>query len=95
VLHLYLELKRNGDKDAKEVAAAIHEQLRELDSSYADLESMVGLQPLEVTLLPDGAFQEYTSKQRAAGADLAHLKPPHLNPSDGVVDALLSCASSY
>jgi len=94
VLHLYLELKQNGDKGAKEVAAAIHHQLRELDSSYADLESMVGLQPLEVTLLPDGAFQEYALRQRAAGADLAHLKPPHVNPSDGVVDALLSCASS-
>ena len=95
VLHVYVELKVNGrqkvDRTDDQVAAAIHEQLRKLDSSYADLEDMIGLQPLEVTLLPNGAFAEYVSKQRAAGADLAHLKPPHLNPSDRVVSTLMDC----
>lgn len=96
VLHVYLELKPNGVRngDVEHVAAAIHEQLGKLDSSYADLAPMIGLQPLEVTLLPKGAFEEYVSRQRASGADLAHLKPPHLNPSDRVVDALLACADS-
>jgi len=92
ILHLYLELKGHSNGTAPQIAAAIHEQLRKLDSAYADLESMVGLHPLEVTLLPTGAFQEYMLRQKAAGADLAHLKPPHLNASDGVIDALLACA---
>jgi hypothetical protein len=92
VLRVYIELKQNGTTDAARVAAAIHEQLVKLDSSYADLESMIGLRPVEVILLPHGAFQEYMARQRAAGADLAHLKPPHLNPSDGIVDALLACS---
>jgi len=94
VLHLYLELKQNGNKGAEQVATAIHQQLRKLDSSYADLEPVLGLQPLQVTLLSSGAFEEYVSRQRAAGVDLAHLKPPHLNPSDRVVATLLACNGS-
>lgn len=94
VLHLYLELKQNGNKGAEQVATAIHQQLRKLDNSYADLEPMLGLQPLQVTLLSSGAFEEYVCRQRAAGADLAHLKPPHLNPSDRVVATLLACNGS-
>ena len=95
VLSLYLELKENGDKrDEEQLAATIHEHLRKLDSDYADLESLMGLKPLKVTLLPKGAFQEYISRQRAAGADLAHLKPPHVNPSDGIIDTLLNRVNS-
>jgi len=29
-------------------------------------------------------------RQQAAGADLAHLKPPHINPSDGIIDCLVN-----
>ena len=71
----------------------IHEQLKKLDSDYADLETMLGLKPLKVTILPVGAFQTYISKQRAAGADLAHLKPPHINPSEAALDKLLTPVS--
>ncbi len=96
VLRVYLELKQNcnGFRRPDQVARAIHQQLRKLDRSYAELETMIGLQPIEVTLLPAGAFREYISIQRAAGADLAHLKPPHLNPSDRVMGTLLECARS-
>jgi len=92
VLHLYLELKEdgNGNGGAKQAAVAIHDQLRKLDDDYANLEIFLGLEPLEVTLLPNGAFQEYISERRAAGADLAHLKPPHLNASDGMIASLLN-----
>ena len=90
VLHLYLELKGGDGRSEEQVTMAIHQQLRKLDGDYADLEAMLGLKPLKVTLLPKGAFQEYISRQRTAGADLAHLKPPHINPSDGIIDALLN-----
>jgi len=90
VLHLYLELKPDAKVFDGQVATAIHEQLEELDEFYADVEPMLGLRPLKVTLLPEGAFWAYMSKQRAAGADLAHLKPPHINPSDDIVDFLLN-----
>jgi hypothetical protein len=28
-------------------------------------------------------------RQQAAGADLAHLKPPHVNPSDSILEDLV------
>ena len=94
VLHLYLELKQNGNRVAEQVADDIHEQLRKLDSDYADLEDMLGLKPLKVTLLPNGAFQEYILGQRANGADSIHLKPPRINPSEDIVNALLDTVES-
>jgi len=45
---------------------------------------------VEVTLLPSGAFASYTSQRQAEGADLAHLKPFHINPSDKVLSLLLA-----
>ncbi|MFC1893355.1 GH3 auxin-responsive promoter family protein [Chloroflexota bacterium] len=90
VLALYLECKPGADIVEEQAAAAIHEQLKKLDSDYADLEAMLGLKPLKVTVLSPGAFQAYISKQRAAGADLAHLKPPHVNPPEAAIDTLLT-----
>jgi hypothetical protein len=40
--------------------------------------------------LPENAFQAYRLKQQGAGAELEHLKPPHINPSDAVVNFLLN-----
>jgi len=90
VLHLYLEPKENGYVPGERVGASIHQELKKLDKPYAELESFLGLQPMEVTLLPKGAFHDYMLKQRAAGADLAHLKPPHINPSHSIVDCLVN-----
>jgi hypothetical protein len=87
-LHIYLELKEDGYQREKEVVLAIHQQLKELDRDYANLESFLGLRALEVTLLPENAFQAYRLKQQAAGADLARLKVPHINPSDDMLDFL-------
>jgi hypothetical protein len=50
---------------------------------------MLGWQPLEVTLLPEGAFGRYIFEQMAAGADLAQLKPSQMNVSDDAVLRLL------
>ncbi len=93
VLHLYLELRKNGYVTEKQVVSAVHQQLKKLDKPYADLESLTGLKPLEVTLLPENAFQAYILRQQAAGADLAHLKPPHINPTDSTIDLLINGSS--
>ena len=89
-LSLYLEARRGAEIDEDQAATAIHEELKKLDSDYRDLETMLGLKPLKVTVLPAGTFEAYISKQRAAGADLAHLKPPHVNPTDTVINTLLT-----
>ncbi len=90
-LHIYLELKENSHQE-EEVELAIHRQLKELDSDYANLESFLGLRALEITLLPRDAFQAYRLKQQAAGADMARLKVPHINPSDSAIDFLVRVA---
>ncbi len=90
VLHLYLELRGNGYIIEEQVAESVHQELKKLDVPYADLESFLGLRPLEVTLLPQNAFRGYMLRQQAAGADLAHLKPPHINSSDGIIDCLVN-----
>jgi hypothetical protein len=84
ILRLYIELKRQN-QTAEEVGLAVHRSLKEVDSDWADLEQMLGWQPLKVTLLPEGAFGRYILEQMAAGADLAQLKPPQMNVSDDTV----------
>lgn len=93
ILHLYLEAK-DPDMTAEEARLMIHQKLRELDKDYNDLQDMLSYNPLKVTILPQGAFQRYMAQQQAAGADIAHLKPPHLNVSDEVIGALMNVHES-
>jgi hypothetical protein len=53
-----------------------------------DLTDMIDFS-VEVELLSPGAFARYTAQRQAEGADLAHLKPPHLNASDKILALLL------
>ncbi len=89
-LNLYLELGENEYVTARQVADMVHEELKKLDTPYAELESFTGLRPLEVTLLPENAFATFVLRQKAAGADLVHLKPPHINPSDATVKFMVT-----
>lgn len=45
---------------------------------------------IKVTLLPEGSFARYIAQKRAEGADIAHLKPPHVNPTPEVISTLLA-----
>jgi hypothetical protein len=89
-LHLYLELKDEYIASEKGMATAVLEQLRKFDEGtfYSGLESMLATNPIKVTLLPEGAFANYIAQRRAEGADLAHLKPRHINPSDAELSLL-------
>jgi hypothetical protein len=49
---------------------------------------MLASNPIKVILLPEGAFAGYIDQRRAEGADLAHLKPRHINPSDAELSLL-------
>ena len=91
ILHLYLELKE--EQDAPEVARLVHEELKSLNSDYRDVESMLGFQSLKVTLLSKGTFKRYYQEKQAAGLDLAHLKPPHVNAFDDVIENILRLSS--
>lgn len=91
-IHLYLELKEAVPSD--QVRRQIHEQLKRGNPFYADLETMLEIDPLRLTLLKPGVFRAYALEKQAAGADLAHLKPAHMNVSDPVIADLLRLHAS-
>lgn len=86
-LRLYLELKEH--REASEIERLVDLQLKTIDIDYRDIDTMLGLQPVRVTLLSPGTFQRYYEEKQKEGADLAHLKPPHMNASDAIVHRLL------
>ena len=93
VLHIYLELSNGRRWTAPDLTAAVHRELKRLDAPYADLESMLGLEPLRVSMLRSGTFQEHQDRRRASGTDKAQLRPSHINPSDDLIAALLDGTS--
>ena len=92
VLHLYLET-RTDRYDPLRVRELIHEQLTRIDEPYRDLEQMAGIKPLVVTLLTRSTFARYQKERQAAGSDLAHSKPQHMNPGPEVVSRLLAMSA--
>ncbi len=86
-LRLYIELKE--EKDAAEIETMIDEHLKMVDTDYRDIDAYLKLQPVRVTLLSTGTFQRYIKEKREMGADLAHLKPSHINPPEAVIQRLL------
>jgi hypothetical protein len=90
VLHLYLELRNGSRQTPQEIAEMVHGELGKIDKPYSELETCVGLKPLEVTIIPHGGFMRYMLKQQAKGVELGRMKVCHLNPSDEVVNFLLA-----
>lgn len=87
VMRLYIE-PTNGFS-TQEAESLIHQNLKRLDSDYSDLENMLGSVPLQVSRLEPGAFDRYLQAKRKAGAEMAHLKPPRVNPKESVLELLL------
>jgi hypothetical protein len=96
VLHVYPELKTGYVASEKSLATAIRQQFTRLDRKYrsnfyrliGDMENVLELKPVKVTLLPEGAFSNYSVRRRAEGIASESLKPPHVNPSDEVLSLL-------
>ena len=97
VLSLSIELKDGYQSSEAEIAAAVREQVLKSDNSNKDTESLMRDEfatmidfKVEVNLLPQGAFANYTAQRQAEGADLAHLKPPHINATEKVLSLLMA-----
>ena len=91
-LHLYVETDESQiaqGVDAEVVATAIHSELCRLNTPYAEMESFTGLRPIKVTLMPEGAIAGYEARQRSLGSDMTSFRPPHINPSDEMIDLLM------
>lgn len=90
ILHLYLEAKANNEMTVSEIKEKFREALCKVDKEFADTEEILGGDHLRLSLLPQGAFERYIQTQQEAGADIAHLKPPHMQPSDKALNQLIS-----
>lgn len=82
ILHLYIEPKANQSFTEEEAKEKIDSALQEFVSDYHDLKIMLKKDPIRISALPEGAFDNYMKAQQNAGADLAHVKPPHMQPPD-------------
>lgn len=96
VLSILIELKDGYERNETDIASAVREEIINSDSDRdtkslirGDFAEMINFR-VEVNLLPRGAFASYTARRQAEGADLAHLKPPHINPSEKVLSLLLA-----
>jgi hypothetical protein len=90
ILHLYAEANdeiAQGDAEDK-----IHNALRDEDDFYRDLEDMLGIRPLEITLLPSGTWDRYYDDRLKEGLQLHDLVPPRMNSSESVVSELVNLA---
>jgi len=90
ILRLYIELKEEINNNR--LVEMVHQQLVKINKDYSDLESMLGVKPLRVVVIPSGSFQRYYEERKMMGADLAHLKPPHINASDDIIMSLIETA---
>ncbi len=88
-LHLYIELKGSSSTNQKALQTRLHHTLKDLNEEYGHVESMLGYVPLEVTLLPPGTFDRFLQYRLQQGADLAHLKPLRIQPSEETIALLV------
>ncbi len=90
ILHLYGEPRANSNLSG--VSDRIHEALSWIDPLYRDLELMLDIRPLRITVLPVGAFDRYYDLKRAAGAPLTDRRPARMNAGPAVITDLQSAA---
>jgi phenylacetate-coenzyme A ligase PaaK-like adenylate-forming protein len=91
-LHIYLEPKESFDPER--VAIMIDEQLRLVDTDYKDIDEYLKLQPIRVTKLTPGTFEHYMEAKKQDGAEPAHWKPAHINPSEDTIQLILQLSEA-
>lgn len=88
VLHIYLELKPIEERTQLEIEEMVMKHMRIVHADLAEMEEIFGNGQIKLSILPIGAFNRYIEAQREAGADLAHIKPPHMQPKDHIMERL-------
>ncbi len=80
-LHLFVEVGPENDLGEEEIRQKVKDTLYKINDDMKSIEEMLNYDPLKLNILNPGAFQAYMEYMRSQGADLAHTKPPHMNPS--------------
>ncbi|MBN1369452.1 MAG: GH3 auxin-responsive promoter family protein [Dehalococcoidaceae bacterium] len=89
VLQIYIEPREETNTDT--LINAIHHHLLKTSPLYLEAITENEKNPVRVTLLKHGTFSRYMQQQQSKGADLAHLKPLHMNASEESLKHLLEC----
>jgi phenylacetate-coenzyme A ligase PaaK-like adenylate-forming protein len=93
-LHIYLEPKPSENIAVKDYQQQLALELSKLSSEFNSLDEILGCKPIQISLLQPGLFDGYMKQRQQEGADLAHIKPPHMQPSDQVMKRLFELESS-
>ena len=88
-LHLFVEINPDNTHDESTFRDLVSESLSKINSDIKDMKEMLGYDPLKLNLLNTGAFQSYMEYMQSQGADLAHTKPPHMNPTKEQLGVLI------
>ncbi|MFH2039317.1 MAG: GH3 auxin-responsive promoter family protein [Chloroflexota bacterium] len=92
-LHLYIELKEQGDHSDEEMINILDKQFSNLFQEYCDLKEDLQINPLLFTRLSPGSFKAYKNSMIEAGVDLEDASPSHMRPSRESLNKLLTILS--
>jgi len=87
IIHIYLET--NGKTKETEIFEHLHQNLKNLDPAYSDLESLLGQMPLQLSVLSAGTFRRYYQERQNLGENLIEAQLPHINPPQSALERLL------
>jgi hypothetical protein len=93
-LHVYLEPKSSENVIVEGFQQKLTVELSKISSEFNSLDEILGYDPLQVSFLRPGAFEGYMQQKQQEGADLAHIKPPHMQPSDQILSRLFELERS-
>jgi hypothetical protein len=86
-LHIYLEMKGGSQEGA--LQQALHTQLIKADPGYRDLNTMMDIHPLLVTVLQPGSFRRFARVRQSSGFELAQQKPRRMNAGEDEINELM------
>jgi phenylacetate-coenzyme A ligase PaaK-like adenylate-forming protein len=89
VLHVYIEPKPSETIAVEELRRRLAVELGSVTAEFGSLAEILGYNPLQISVLKPGSFDAYMKQKQQEGADLAHLKPPHMQPSHPIIRQLL------
>jgi hypothetical protein len=93
ILRILIEPKKNTVVDEQQVSDVIRRHIMDTSDEKArflkdDFVDVLGFD-VEIGLLKSGTFDGYMAKRQKEGADIAHIKPPHVNPSEETLAVLM------
>jgi len=89
ILHVYIEPKPNQTISTEDYSKALAHELSNLSADFRSIDEILRQNPIKISLIKPGSFDAYMKSKQEEGADLAHIKPPHMQPSDQVMKRLL------